>query len=522
MSVSVLWDSINDDAFKFISENCHVVTEKKNNFSNPVPLTETWNLYKISCNGKQKVLHLPFWFFHFHLKSKFPFIHQITRPFALTTPNSKGDFTNERFKICNTVKLRDEQKIIVQKCVSILTSRDEKPKSVIMQCQPGFGKTFCSVVIASECSAKRICVVIQQAVLEEQWVEAFSKIRPDLIVMRYKDFSKKTASHRKTSSKCPSKGETSKTDRLRAAEAEFAFDVFIINIAVVQKWNEKYPSFFQCFDFLIADEVHCLMTPNRFASFLCMNFVNMCLALSATPMRYDGFDRAIPLFFGDQPHQIVYFAPQLFDVMIVNTNWTPTNFHTDSHHGFQRKPRSLNWSHVIHQQSLSEARNDKIVKAISHLHQSGRTILVLVKLKEQGWFLQNKLIQNNIACVCFFGNAEVSTFVNADCRVLIGTIQKIGTGFDCDVLDTLVVAVDCVQYFTQYIGRIMRKQNRIMKPVIVDFQDNFGPLKNHLFRRIQDYKQLGGVIKTWKLDQQKPRQEIPPSVVENGSDKNPC
>ncbi len=58
----------------------------------------------------------------------------------------------------------------------------------------------------------------------------------------------------------------------------------------------------------------------------------------------------------------------------------------------------------------------------------------------------------------FFGSNQK---FDKNCKVLIGTSAKIGTGFDFDKLDTLLLAADVVEYYIQFIGRIMRKMTSI-------------------------------------------------------------
>ncbi len=62
-------------------------------------------------------------------------------------------------------------------------------------------------------------------------------------------------------------------------------------------------------------------------------------------------------------------------------------------------------------------------------------------------------------------------------RFLIGTSAKIGTGFDFDKLDTLLLAADVVEYYIQFIGRIMRKDD--VNPIIFDLVDNNKTLQKH-------------------------------------------
>ncbi len=83
-----------------------------------------------------------------------------------------------------------------------------------------------------------------------------------------------------------------------------------------------------------------------------------------------------------------------------------------------------------------------------------------------------------------------------NCKVLIGTSAKIGTGFDFDKLDTLLLAADVVEYYIQFIGRIMRKDD--VNPIIFDLVDNNKTLQKHYSERLKVYKKHGGIVKNYK------------------------
>ncbi len=62
----------------------------------------------------------------------------------------------------------------------------------------------------------------------------------------------------------------------------------------------------------------------------------------------------------------------------------------------------------------------------------------------------NKKNINHVATL--FGSNQK---FDKNCKVLIGTSAKIGTGFDFDKLDTLLLAADVVEYYIQ----LYRKNN---------------------------------------------------------------
>ena len=86
-----------------------------------------------------------------------------------------------------------------------------------------------------------------------------------------------------------------------------------------------------------------------------------------------------------------------------------------------------------------------------------------------------------------------------NCRsVLIGTVSKVGVGFDNPNIDALFVATDLQAYFIQTLGRCMRRPD--VKPIIVDLIDNNTSLIKHFKERLKVYREHGGKVKALKLD----------------------
>jgi hypothetical protein len=81
---------------------------------------------------------------------------------------------------------------------------------------------------------------------------------------------------------------------------------------------------------------------------------------------------------------------------------------------------------------------------------------------------------------------------NKSTKILIGTTPKIGVGFDHSPIDALCMAADVLEYFEQFLGRCMRRQD--VEPIVIDFKDDFKPLVRHLNIRIEKYIDYGGSV----------------------------
>jgi superfamily II DNA or RNA helicase len=96
---------------------------------------------------------------------------------------------------------------------------------------------------------------------------------------------------------------------------------------------------------------------------------------------------------------------------------------------------------------------------------------------------------------CMFKESDV--VFDRDCRILISSYQKVGTGFSFDKLDTLILGTDTEEYFLQYLGRVFRRLD--VKPLIIDIVDEHPVLKRHFSSRRKVYQRCGGTIRKQKF-----------------------
>ena len=119
---------------------------------------------------------------------------------------------------------------------------------------------------------------------------------------------------------------------------------------------------------------------------------------------------------------------------------------------------------------------------------------MLVKRVSQGEYLCNKLRETGENVTSLYGNNQL---FDESARILIGTCQKVGVGFDHPKLDTLMLAADIEEYFVQYLGRVFRIKDT--EPVVFDLVDDNGILKKHFKTRRGVYQTHGGVVKNYHL-----------------------
>lgn len=336
-------------------------------------------------------------------------------------------------------KLREEQEQVKKEAIKYLN----KDGCVLLSLAVGKGKTITSIYLSCRIKLKTL-IVVNKLVLIKQWKKSIERF---------------------TNAKVQILGSKNNFDETA--------DFYIMNAINIPK---KGHDFFKNIQTLIVDELHCIMAEQ--ISYL-MNYIQprYLIGLSATPYRKDNLNILIELYFGKniiirelhKPHKVytVYtdFKPEIK---------TMCNGRVD-------------FNSILKSISENEDRNNIIVDIVKKFKK--RNILILVKRLSQGNYLLDKLLDENIYVDSLLGKKQD---FDRDCRVLIGTIGKVGTGFDFDKLDTLILAAPIKDYFIQIFGRITRRED--VEPMVFDLIDCNNILINHYKERKETYLKLGGRI----------------------------
>lgn len=345
--------------------------------------------------------------------------------------------------------LRPEQKIVRDEAITRLN----RYGSIVLSTHVGFGKSILATYLAYK-TKKKTLIIVNRLVLIEQWIGVLNQFieNPKVCVM--------------------------KPSQVIDEDADF----FITNAINVPKYG-----FLSFIGTLIVDEVHLIVS-----NILCKCLQYICpeysIALSATPYRPDGLDILIDLYFGE--YKIIRNLNRKHYFYRVNTGFKPKVER-------QMINNKIDWNSILNQQATESTRNQLIVDIIKR---EPRNFLVLCKRVEQITLLETMLKEDkSIECTSLYGNKQPTNIENIDKRiVLIGTIQKVGTGFDAPYLNGLIIASDIEEYFIQYLGRVFRKQDTI--PVIYDFVDNNNILVKHYKTREQTYLEHGGEEKKFYIN----------------------
>lgn len=253
-----------------------------------------------------------------------------------------------------------------------------------------------------------------------------------------------------------------------------------IVICLVKSFHNIPTMFRDKIGVMVVDEVHTFInTTGAIAMIgLCPDYLIGC---SATPERSDGGHRMLRHFFGND--DIFRDVDVNFDVVRVWTGIKP------------KRPLNLRGEldFVKFQTGLMEnpKRNEIIARLVQY--EQRRPIIILVAFKKHVEIICELLKERDISVDTLYGNKSSYT----SCDVLVGTIPKVGTGFDeakccsnyqgvpssCLILGTSIKSTPC---FVQAIGRVARVDNPTIYHIIDDdptldrhWKQNFSWYKKH-------------------------------------------
>ena len=335
---------------------------------------------------------------------------------------------------------RPEQKVVLKEALSHMN----KTGSTMVCAYPGFGKTCCSLYLTSKTNLKTL-VIVNKLVLVQQWKESILKFCPKATVQFVETKTKLDTTH----------------------------DFYIMNAQNIEKKGVEY---FDHIGTVIVDEAHLIMakTLSRSLQYLRPRYL---IGLTATPYRPDGLNCLLPLYFGE--HKIIRELKREHIVHPIYTQFVPTVRHNND--------GTLNWNAVLDSQAEDEDRNNMIVNLVCEYND--RNILIIVKRVSQGEWLQSALTERGESVTSLLGTNQE---YDKGARVLIGTGQKVGTGFDHAKLNMLLLAADIEEYFIQYLGRDLSNEDTL--PIVLDLVDENPTLKRHFATRRRTYKKHGGKI----------------------------
>ena len=310
--------------------------------------------------------------------------------------------------------------------------------------------TATSIYMASKIRLRTL-IICHRIVLVQQWKESIKKFCPDATVQIVE-------------------GGGSVLEDV---------DFYIMNVVNVA----KYPKgFYRDIGTVIVDECHLIMAEKLS---MCMRYVTprYLVGLSATPYRTDGLDALLDMYFGK--YKIVRTLHRKHTVYRYDTGFKPE--------AKLNRMGKVDWGSVLNSQSVNTNRNEAIVRIIKYF--PDRVFLILCKRVAQAEYLVRRLEEEKEDVTSLIGSNQE---FERSSRVLVGTVQKTGVGFDHPRLNTLLLASDVEQYFVQYLGRVFRCEDS--EPIIFDLVDNYSLLQKHFKTRQAVYVENGGVVRDFRKE----------------------
>jgi len=346
--------------------------------------------------------------------------------------------------------LLPRQKEVKDECIEILN----RTGSVVLSLHTGFGKTVMAIYLASKIKLQTV-IICHRKIIMDQWTQSINKYIPTATVRVL--------------------GE--KMKRGYRGPEEQDVDFLICNVINIPKKDRNY---FKNFGLVVIDEIHTICTES-FSRGLLYLFPDYIIGLSATPFRSDGMDRLIELFCGPEIIYRKLYRP--FNAYKIKTGFKPkTELNVSG---------TLDWNSVLEDQAINKDRNNLIANLCRYF--INRNILVLVKRKEHAEILKNMLLQYGEDVDMFTGDSKEC---NYNCRILVATYSIAGCGFDMAKLDLLIGAADVLENFTQYIGRIFRRDD--VSAIYIDLVDEMSTIKKHSLERLKVCKELGAEVKDFE------------------------
>lgn len=348
-------------------------------------------------------------------------------------PNSWIEHNGNKGKF--TGKLFEYQKEVTNKAESVLLANG----SVILQLRTGFGKTIIFIYLACTVGYQSIFLYTRD-ILRKQ------------IIKSIEDFS--TMTYHVVGAK-EKKREKNKNPRIVSLESA---DIIVCSNKLTGKIPKEVK---QKIGLMAIDECHMFCTEINLH--VMMEFTpRFCIFLTATFKKDNRLDRMIELISGEDT--IIKYKNNIpFEVYTVHTGLHLLRDYVIEDADDVNKI----WKYLLDMQTLSIRRTYIIISLILHLVSvEDRKVLAMTTRKGIASRLKNILDANEQESAIMIGNAKEYS----DSKILIGTIGKIGTGFDeqaaCtdfagERLNTEIIinSNKSEPVFTQIVGRVLRSKD---------------------------------------------------------------
>jgi superfamily II DNA or RNA helicase len=371
-------------------------------------------------------------------------------------PDENKEIIGSEIDIKFNGDLRPIQKEIIDKVVPHIKQHDGGV--LVLPCAAG--KTVLSLYLASLFKVKTL-VIVHKTFLLNQWkerAEQFTNARIGIIQQNKIEIDGK--------------------------------DIVIGMLQSIAR--DKYDEdIFRDFGLVIFDEAH--HAPSQyFSKALPLIASKLTIGLSATPKRTDRLEKILYWYFGEIMYKAEVEENNKVLVNIINYDIEHEKFKEFlMYTGDVNRPKTINKITTIGR------RNKFIIDCIEEtLQEDGRRILILSDRIEHLQTLKNRLDEREIASSDFYiGGMKAKALEKAKlAQVIFASYGMASEGLDIPELNTLFM-VTSRKEVEQAVGRVIRKVNPIIRPLIYDFTDQLPSFVNQGRHRRKLYKKMGFEIK---------------------------
>ena len=318
----------------------------------------------------------------------------------------------------------------------------------------GYGKTALSLYIASQFKLKTL-VIVHKTFLLNQWKDRIKEFMPNA---KIGIIQQKTV-------------DTDDKD-------------IVIGMLQSISMKEYAMTTFDCFGMLIIDECH-RISSKVYSKALRKTNCTYMLALSATPTRKDGLTKVLKWHVGDIVFSIKRKGGSEVNVerFIINSDNEAYNQELVNFRGKPNMPKMIN--------NITEYMNRTflIVNRIKELINEKRRILLLSDRRNHLADIFKLVEQQNICSVGYYvgGMKEKDLKISSEMELILGTFSMANEGLDIPALNTLILASPKSDII-QASGRILRKAHVDIKPLIIDYVDNFSMFAGQARKRYKYFQ----------------------------------
>lgn len=366
---------------------------------------------------------------------------------------------------------------------TLATLQLEMYENGILCALPAFGKTVLAAYLIARRKVSTL-ILLDKTDLLPQWIEEFE---------RFLDIDEKPPVYKTKTGKEKTRDSVygsliSGTDKTTG----------IVDFAMIGSAYHK-GRFFENIDsygMVICDECHHIGS-GQGQALMSRIRAKYIYGLSATPERSDHLDDIVYMLLGPVRHK--YSVREQADVWGIDRYVYPR---------FTRVVNISGGPLDIHKAddliADSSVRNEQIVSDVEQALTSGRTPVILTKLKRHAETLHALLKDKADHVFLIYGNQSVKQnqeikismlqVPDTETLVLIATGQKIGEGFNFPRLDTLMLAapIKFEGRLIQYVGRLNRQYAGKKDVVVYDYVDTHIGFFDRQYRsRLRSYRKLG-------------------------------